>query len=152
MNKKAKITIGLLVLLNLVLITFLYLGKPKHTNHKMPKDVIIEKLGFDESQQEEFKYLIIEHKKKAKNLQDEIAQNKTILYQEINNNKSSFNDSINRLIGDKFEELEKIHYNHFLGIKNICREDQKGKFQDLTEQLQTIFSPPNKRRRRNKKQ
>lgn len=152
MNKKAKITIALLVLLNLVLMTFLYLGKPNPPKHKQPKDIIIEKLGFDKSQKEEFKTLIIEHRKNVKNLQDEIAHYKTILYQEINKNKTNINDSISAIIGLKFQELEKVHFNHFLEIKNICKEEQKEKFQDLTKHLQTIFRPTIRKRERNKKQ
>lgn len=147
MNKKAKITIGLLVFLNLVLMAFLFFGKPKHPKHKAPKDIIIEKLNFDKNQQEDFKLLIVDHSTKAKELQNQIANYKTQLYKEINYS-TKYNDSISRLIGEKFEELEKLHYNHFIGIKNICREDQKESFKDLAEQLHTIFRPAKRKGRR----
>jgi hypothetical protein len=153
MNNRTKIVIALLVLLNIVLITFLYFGKPNRRNHKAPKEIIIEKLGFDKSQIEEYKGLIIEHHNKTRSLRNDIKRSKTNLYKGIVNENSLFNDSIINIIGGKFEELEQAHYDHFLGIKDICKEDQKGKFNELSTQFHKIFAPqkrgPKRRKHKN---
>lgn len=151
MNNRTKIVIALLVLLNIVLMAFLYFGNPNRSNHKSPKEIIIEKLDFDESQIKEYRTLILEDRNIIMSLQKEIRVNKIILYKEFINESEVFKDSIINLIGDNFEEMEQAHIIHFSNIKKICKEEQKEKFNELSTQFHKIFSPHNRRpkKRRN---
>ena len=98
---------------------FLYFGNPNRSNHKSPKEIIIEKLDFDESQIKEYRTLILEDRNTIMSLQKEIRVNKIILYKEFINESQVFKDSIINLIGDKFEEMEQAHIIHFSNIKKI---------------------------------
>ena len=142
MNSKIKTVIAILVLLNIVLMAFLYLGRPNRGMHHSPKMMIVEKLGFDESQTQEFEALISEHQVEINSLQNKVRENKTLLYKGIANNNKTYNDSIISLIGKKFEEIEQVHYKHFLGIKKICKADQKVKFDELAKEFNQLFGPP----------
>lgn len=148
MNNKTKTVLALLVLLNIVLMVFLYLGKPERGNHKSPQKVIIEKLGLDDNQVKEYEALITEHQEATISLSEEIKVNKTALYQGIANNNKSFIDSIIDLLGVNFKEMEQTHFNHFLEIKNLCKEEQKENFFKLSKELPRIFSPHKRRPRR----
>ena len=57
---------------------FLYFGNPNRSNHKSPKEIIIEKLDFDESQIKEYRTLILEDRKTIMSLQKEISERKTV--------------------------------------------------------------------------
>lgn len=127
---------------------FLYFGNPNRGNHKLPKEIIIDKLDFDESQIKEYKTLILEDRTAITSLQKEIRANKTILYQGFVDESQGFKDSLINLIGDKFEEMEQAHIIHFSNIKKICKEGQKEKFNELSTQFQKIFSPHNRRQKR----
>lgn len=135
------------MLLNLLLITFLYLGKPPKRMHKAPREIISERLGFDENQTKEFQDLILIHQSEAHPLLREIKESKTALYKGISDENQEFNDSISQFIGGKFVELEKAHFDHFLGIKKICKPEQAEKFEELSKDFSKIFSPRRPRRK-----
>lgn len=145
MNKKTKLIIAILILLNLVLATFLFLGSPNKGMQPSPKEIIVEKLGFDEDQEEQYQKLIEEHQLEMMGLHKEIKKNKTLLYKGIAEDNKTYNDSIISIIGNNFEKIEQVHYNHFKGIKNICNQDQKQKFDALTKEINQLFSPRGKR-------
>lgn len=51
-------------------------------------------------------------------------------------------DSLIQNINACQAKIERIHYEHFIAIKNICRDDQLPAFEELTIDLAKLFSPP----------
>lgn len=147
MSKLTKIAILFLILLNIVLATFLYLGKPKKGNKKMPKEIIEQRLEFDESQKLQFQELIGAHRKMMKKTHNNIRRNKKKLYENLAQEEPSMNDSISNEIAKSFKKIEALHFNHFMDIKNLCNEEQKEKFNQMIGEFESIFAPRRNRRR-----
>jgi len=146
-----------LIVLNLGLMGafFMVKGPPKgHKNHRQHKTTkIIERLNFDDAQTEQFLALVKEHR----NSIDEINQKgnliKKELYQDLTKNNLIRKNSLIKNLGDLQVQVETIHFNHFIDIKEICRPEQFADFEEFKEQLVHIFSkkkggsPPPKNRR-----
>lgn len=115
----------------------------------MPREIVIEKLHFDEGQIMAYEKMIRLHQDKIRSLDDSIRICKNELYHLLNENSASNNrkDSLFATLAHLQEQIEKTHYNHFVEIKAICRKDQLEDFKELTEELSSIFSHPKKRAR-----
>lgn len=144
--KFLKISVAALVVLNLGLMAFLLLGRPKHPRHpgremgSQPKDVIIERLQFSAEQIELYDNLISKHRAEIHKLDHKLRSLKNDLYSNISNNDSIPElelVELNRLQG----QIERTHYNHFLDIKSLCEADQLVAFQDLSKELVRMFAP-----------
>ena len=131
--------------------TFLYLGKMEHNRIAgKPNAVIIEKLGFDDGQIKEYQALIQEHSKDSRRIFREIGESKNELYKDASKDNAQINDSIAEVIGNKFKELESIHFDHFVEIRKICKGDQIAKFDELSSEFQSIFNMRSKPQRHNR--
>lgn len=150
--KLLKILVIILVVLNLGLMAFLLLGRPKHPHQQgremgpQPKDVIIERLQFSAEQIELYDNLISKHRAEIHKLDHKLRSLKNDLYSNISNN-----DSIPELelveLNRLQSQIERTHYNHFLDIKSLCKADQLAAFQDLSKELAKMFAsqhPPRK--------
>ena len=156
MDRTKLLTISVigLLLLNLATISFLLIGPQKdhrRPEDRKPKEVIIDKLHFDTEQIKKFDAIIKLHKSKVEIFEKDIRKNKNQLYvllldKEINIHKK---DSILQIISNNLNQIENLHFNHFIEIKNICREDQLNNYYDLTEDLSRIFSKEKPPRPRN---
>ncbi len=156
MDRTKLLTISVigLLLLNLATISFLLIGPPKdhrRPEDKKPNEVIIDKLHFDAEQIKKFDAIIQIHKTKVETFEKDIRKNKNQLYvllldKEINIHKK---DSLLQIISNDLNQIENLHFNHFIEIKNICREDQLKNYYDLTEDLSRIFSKEKPPRPRN---
>ena len=145
--------IGALLVTNLVLIFFLIKGKGPHHGHGPgpggppphggPRDLMIERLHFDEPQIKEFEKLIHEHRKNITEQDKQMQDLKTALY---NNLKSPENktttDSLINLMTAVQNKIEHIHYAHFEDLKKICKPEQMNDFNELANDLSHIFGPP----------
>lgn len=147
-----------LVALNVALVIGLVVGKPGHPPRrghggeaKRPKNVIIDKLGFDEGQVGQYEALIESHQDKVFALDDEIAAVKEELYVTLNNEGQAGSEALLVEISNKLSEIERIHFHHFIDIRALCREDQLGKFKDLTSELSGLFKAMLSRPRRDRK-
>jgi vacuolar-type H+-ATPase subunit I/STV1 len=134
-------TIGLLIC-NLVLVVFLILGKPHHPHGEGPKKLVIEKLDFDKDQIQKYEVLIKEHQAKIMDADNKMKKLKHQLFGLLSQNENGLEkDNIKQKIGLQQQEIEEIHFQHFLDIKMLCKGDQVGKFNDLSEDLAKIFAP-----------
>ena len=93
-----------LVLLNIGIISFLYLSRPHpDNNRRKPKDIISEKLHFDADQIKEYDKLIQLHRSHIIEKEDIIRKDKNELYLQLNENsvnlliESEINNKINRI-------------------------------------------------------
>lgn len=110
----------------------------------MPREIVIEKLHFDENQIVEYEKIIEEHQKAIRNLDDSIRNTKNELYQLLNEEKinSTIVDSLYLKLANYQKQIETTHFNHFLEIKKLCKKEQLADYKNLTEELSKIFSHP----------
>lgn len=153
MIKKKKllmIAVIVLVVVNLVTLSFFISKGPGDQlgRKAMPREIIIEKLHFDDKQIAAYEKIILLHQQKIRSLDDSIRRSKNELYQLLRKESITehLKDSLFLNLANYQKQIEQTHFNHFLAIKSICRADQLNDFENLTEELSKIFSPPKKER------
>ena len=144
-TKFLTLTILLLFIINIVTLVFFMTKGPKDKMlpRKLPMAIIIEKLHFDTHQIAAYEKLISLHRKKIDEKDKTIKNLKNELYKQLANpeNKTKIDSLVNQIALQQ-STIEKIHFNHFLDIKKICKQDQLKDFNDLTQELSRIFSKP----------
>lgn len=132
--------VAVLVVVNLFLFYFIFEMKEQRFHPDKPKNEIIKRLRFDEKQIADYELTISEHRKNMHNVGIQIQDLKQELHSHLNKDKQdSATHKIIYLISEKQRELELAHYNHFLKIKSICKEDQLDDYVQLTKDLTAIF-------------
>ena len=135
-----------LIVLNIVLISVFVIKKPHHPphhrKHEGPKNVIIKKLHFDDTQISAYEALIKAHRTKIHSKDLELRKAKKELYFLLNKNDSNKIDSLISNINNVQKEIEVLHFNHFLDIKKLCKENQLNHYNELTHELARLFAPP----------
>lgn len=155
MEKQKLITFSIiaLLLINLGTLGFLVFSGPKndhfppHHGKREPKYIIIERLHFDQKQQEDYDVLIKDHQEKIRATEDKIRDAKNELYSMLNSETidTAKKDSLISALSNDQKEIETIHFNHFADIKKLCKKEQLNDFNELTEELSRLFSKPQKR-------
>jgi periplasmic protein CpxP/Spy len=141
------LAVGLL-LSNLLLVGFILYNKPKHGHeypppHGGPRDLIIERLHFNDSQVAQYDKLIAWHRGEIGKADDQITTLKNQLYSTLASSANSrLKDSLLGAISAVQQNIEKIHYRHFEDIRNLCTEQQKPDFEALTKDMASLFAPP----------
>jgi hypothetical protein len=138
-----------LLLLNIATLAFLFLNGPKghrpppHKTQLQPKEVIIDQLHFDATQQKEYDKIIHWHQGEIRKLDNNIRQTKNDLYALLNQTQVNVKtkDSLIIALNGYQKQIEVTHFKHFEDIKNICHPDQIEDFNALTEELGRIFAP-----------
>lgn len=139
-----------LLIINISLLSFLFIKRPHPRQESRPRDIIIERLHFDKDQIVKYDALINIHREKIKRKNRDIEALKNLLYlQLLEKNNQHAIDSMVSGIGSIQSEIEGIHYRHFDDIHQLCRTEQKQKFADLTKEIAQLFSmhgkhPPKK--------
>jgi periplasmic protein CpxP/Spy len=114
-----------------------------------PKSIIINKLGLDEAQVIAYTDLIQEHRSSIDKEEALTGTIKRELYSYLKSEVFISPDSLLQQLGNQQIRIEQIHFNHFLALKNLCKKDQIPAFNELTAELEDIFSrkPPQGRKR-----
>lgn len=148
MNKTKFLTIAVILLLgiNLTTLFLIFSRPPRPEQYRDPKNIIVEKLEFNNEQIKQYDVLIEEHKKNINLADIKLKSLKNELYKTLATDKFSLKDSLINQISIVQREIENIHYEHFEAIKKICKSEQIEYFNDLTTELSRIFSPVNKKR------
>ncbi|MBI3135152.1 MAG: hypothetical protein HYZ14_10810 [Bacteroidetes bacterium] len=150
MNKIRILTytvIGLIVI-NLALIAFILFRKPPHRNPDGPRNEIIEKLHFDDTQVAAYDLLIKDHRSSIRTAEDKIMQLKNELYGMLSDTlNTARKDSLIWELCNVQKTIEETHYAHFEAIRTLCNPDQQDEFELLTRELAELFShrPPEKK-------
>lgn len=136
-----------LLISNILLVGFLINKSNNHPVRKLPKTLIINRLKFNSNQIDLYENLIKNHREAINPTRNKIKKNKKLLYRGLNNNEK-INDSIFSIIKVLNNKIELINYNHFMDIRNICDDNQLKLFNDLSKDLNRIFSkkPPRPRK------
>lgn len=136
-----------MLLINIAIISYIFTkGETPFSNKGkiMPREIVIKKLGFDEQQIKAYEVLIKDHQQRIKFLNDAIRAKKNELYSHLKADVTPIksNDSLVIQLADYQSQIETTHYNHFLDIKKLCRQEQLKKYDELTTELAKIFSHP----------
>jgi hypothetical protein len=145
---KVKLLTGvaiLLLIINFISLAFIFNNKPGR--REGPKDYIIEKLGFDENQTNEYQKLIDAHRTIVRQSDQKIHALKSQLYIGLNKNDKPINDSLINEIAQVQIYIENIHCNHFKDIKLLCKPSQIRAYNALLLEMSDLFSPGKKPRR-----
>ncbi len=133
--------VGLLIS-NLLLVIFILKQKPPH--HSGLRNLIIERLHFDEKQIQEYDILIQQHRIQIRQKEHELMDMKTQYYLLLKNKNQKKEDSLVQLIGKMSMETEKINFQHFQDIRKICHPDQLQDFDHLIDEFENLFNRPDK--------
>lgn len=118
---------------------------PPHPSHQPggPKNLIIERLHFDEQQVAAYQQLIDQHRAAIRAGDKRILQLKTELYTSLSAPADNVpTDSLAVAIANEQRHMEQVHYHHFADIKKLCRPDQLKYFNELAPELAQLFGPP----------
>ena len=159
MNRTKLLTIAVLGLLviNLGTLVFVFFKPHPHPPHpdqmmrhgnegprgEGPKQIIIDRLNFDEAQQKEYLVLIEDHKSKMHELNrasNELHDQLYSLLKENAINKAAADSTIQKIAGNQ-KELDHLNFDHFQKIKAICNGKQVEKFNQLAGDLAGLFAP-----------
>ncbi|MEJ6584225.1 MAG: hypothetical protein QNL61_01425 [Crocinitomicaceae bacterium] len=139
------IIIVLLVATNVSVLLGMYLHRPPHPhNEGGPKKFIVEKLGFDEAQTNAYDLIIKQHRSSIQSIENNIRRNKDALFTLLKEDDITTKDSIINNLGALQMGVEAAHYAHFEAVKKICNDEQLERFDELTNELGRLFSPPKK--------
>ncbi len=144
MNKVKVLSIVSIILLltNLILVAFVLLRTPETAKHEGPRDTIIEQLHFSEAQITSYDSLIKGHRASIKVSQQKIMSLKNQLYRTLlKGNNPMVKDSVIGEINQVQEQIENIHYNHFVDIQRLCTMEQVADFEKLTKDIAALFAP-----------
>ena len=152
------VIIGLLAS-NLLLAGYILSGKwhsarPAHQEGRPgmrgPRNLIIERLSFSDSQVLEYDKKIRWHRGEIEKAEARIMHLKNELYATLNGPaNSAVRDSLIDAIANAQREIEHIHYKHFEDIRGLCNEQQRPAFEELTSEIASLFGrPPHKPRAR----
>ena len=150
MNKTKLLSFAViaLLLLNFGILVFLFLSKDKDgpRGRKMPREIVIEKLHFNDNQIIEYDKKIKIHRETITTLDDSIKVVKNELYQLLNFETVDLvkKDSLYSKLANYQKQVETTHFNHFLEIKAICKKEQLADYNDLTKELSSLFAPKRK--------
>jgi periplasmic protein CpxP/Spy len=146
MNKTRFLTgaVVALLLLNISVIAF-FLSQRRPRPMEGPRQIMIEKLHFDTAQIAAYDQLIEQHRNKIRTKETEITNAKSQLYLILQGEDRSQMDMLIRNIGQLQEAVERIHFEHFSGIKSICKGSQIADFNNLAVDLSMYFSPKKKK-------
>ncbi|MCU0434515.1 MAG: periplasmic heavy metal sensor [Bacteroidia bacterium] len=141
---KSKLFVALIVLLllaNVVLLVFAFGDRPGSRERRGAlRERIINQLHFDQAQADKYELLIHEHRSTVDAKSDEISQLRRQMYAALKTGDSAANDSLRHEIGKLQIETELVHYNHFKGIRALCRPDQLPAFDTMLPELAKAFS------------
>lgn len=147
------IAIGLLII-NLALIGFMLTRvKQIGNNRPNPREVVINKLGFDDEQTAAFEEVIKSHREVMNGKEHEARQLKVQLNNLLMTEDTAKADTIATAIAAKHKEIQLEFFNHFIEVKKICKPDQMEKYDVFVDELNTIFfrQGQNKRGMRDKR-
>ena len=141
-RKFSNVVIILLILINIGLVTFILQHQKPH--HEGPRHHIEEVLGFSDSQKKEFEIIIKKHQKNIRSMEKERFNLKKKLYKLLTDSDFNFEkrDSLIQLLSYTNFKVEQIHFNHFIEMKSICKENQLLKFTQLSNEFPKYFSSP----------
>jgi len=142
MNKNNLYLIVIAGLLISNILTGYFLLVRENNKKPKPREIIIERLNFDENQIAQYDKMIQQHQNQIIDKEECMGKLKNELYSSLIYSESrTLTDSLSKEIGKIQEEIELIHYSHFEDIKKLCNKHQLEKFNKLINEIAELFSP-----------
>jgi periplasmic protein CpxP/Spy len=108
-----------------------------------PKFYIMEKLQFDEAQKAAYEKLVLNHRNSIDAKEAAIEQLKSKLYATLaDDTLTPQKDSLEAALAAVQKQIEEIHYNHFMEIKQLCKPQQLPLYNELSKEFARFFMPP----------
>ena len=128
-----KITIVILVALNIGILAITWrshFGRGNEGNKPLqagPHQRLINEVGFNDDQAEEFMDLFFLHKERIEGIQESLHEKRESLFELLNTN----NDSLKNRLLDEIVDLQKknlsLLYLHFEEVSGICKNEKQKK-------------------------
>ncbi len=149
-NKVLTWTIGILILLNLTCLSLLWFGNPQRLDHQPPPPrdpetaarFLKDQLNFSDEQFNKYLLLRDSHLLNTQSVQREMEILRHNLMEELfkDNPNQEIVSEIETRIGENQTSLERLTFDHFMGIKNLCAPDQNDRlrllFQGIARNIQ----------------
>lgn len=134
--------IAALLLSNVLLAGYLFLSPARgEMPPRKPREIIIERLGFDAQQVAAYDRIIPAHRNGVRAAESEIRATKQQLYRSLIAQDTTGNGLLLRKLDAAHAQIERTHYAHFQQIRALCRPDQLPAFEALVEDLGKLFMP-----------
>ena len=152
-NSQLKIwkwSVVLLVLLNIILLTSIWLKKDKSQgppNGAKAADFLIEQLQFSSQQLEAFTQLKEAHKHSIDSIRESGKETHKLFFDNLKNETpdSGKVNALARSISDSQMQIELTTFHHFEQVRRLCNEQQKIKFDKIIQEvLRKMAAPPNR--------
>lgn len=143
MNKSTLyvIIISILLVCNGIFV-YLFLAKPDHPPYREPKYIIIEKLHFSDAQIEAYNELIQWHRSEIVAQEENLRSLKDQLYGLLLvDHPEEEVEKLSQQIGDIHVAIERINFQHFNDLHELCTPEQEEYFTELVKELSKIFAP-----------
>lgn len=133
---------AILLLINTVLVTLLWLGRPPHPRHDRPDAEqaamrFKRDLGLDEAQTNTLKQSIKVHFEQIEKVQKDRNGNVEACLMHVG--KLDAHDpqvlQLMEKVGDLNRKMLELQFEHFTEINALCRSDQKGKFEEMLPKI-----------------
>lgn len=108
-----------------------------------PKQLIINRLDLDDTQQREYGAMVDEHRNGNRRLNRQSMELHNELYTLLKENtlNRAKADSVIEAIAMNQKALENLNLDHFLKIRSLCKSSQLDKFDALAGELARLFDP-----------
>ena len=145
-NKIVLWLIGLLILGNIATLTFFWIGHLKNQRDNSPKEFLVKKLNFTDSQKNEYFKLAMEHNESAKIIREQIKLDKENLFQLLksDNISDSMRNELVFKVSKSIQSLDILTFEHFKKVRTICTDEQKPKFDELIQKMVNSVNNPQK--------
>lgn len=141
--KPKNIFIGVLLLTNVISISLLVKSNYRSDRHwnkekksKKRDQFIIDKIGFDSSQADQFKEMKENHLKELCSYRDQLNLHRKDMFSNLSNDSFDIN-AYSQKISNIQSEMDKMAFIHFKEMRTICRPDQLQKFDQVMQKIMT---------------
>ncbi|MBP9151960.1 MAG: hypothetical protein KBF73_06725 [Flavobacteriales bacterium] len=139
------ILVVVMVLLNAATLAFFLKSnhrgpRPHGRKEAGPKNMVIEKLKFNDAQIAQYEGLIAEHQLSINKNDSLMFEARHALFVQLSKQDQREIEVQLNTIGRLQKEVENVHFQHFTELKALCTEEQLPAFEELIEELAAFFN------------
>lgn len=151
-NRFLKITIIVLLLINIATLCFMWSGRKHHDTHMPPSpphgpggafEFLVHELNFDEMQIKQFEALRNEHHKNAELIQEKSHDMHRRFFNLLKNLPAD--SGVSSQLADSMamyqKQLEMLTFNHFKKVREICKPEQQKRFDEVINNALEMMAP-----------
>jgi len=139
-NKILAIAVILLLVINTILLIFIWKGKGKHEPKRQPGngfEMMAKELSMSEQQKNEYKKLREDHFARVRPLFDSIRQYRASFFKMVKE-PAITDDSLevySKRIAEKQAIIDKLTFEHFKKVRALFNEDQQKQFDEYMQKM-----------------